>query len=88
MSEVDSRLCVNTVVKNMNGVSSSELQNEQRDRGTIPNLNNILFKNKVLFNSVYWNTRILLSTVTTRGRIYIFSQSMFEKNVFQNNVEK
>ena len=26
-----------------NGVSSSELQNEQRDRDTIPNLNNILF---------------------------------------------
>ena len=33
-----------------NGVSSSELQN---DRNTIPNLNNILLKNKMLFHSLY-----------------------------------
>ena len=60
-----------------NRVSSSDLQNEERDCDTISNLNNILFKNKILFNSLYWNTCILLSTV-----------AMFAKNANQNNVEK
>ena len=47
---------------------SQLLQNERRVHNTISNLNNILFKNKMLFNSLYWNTHILLSTVTTRGK--------------------
>ena len=51
------------------GVSSSELQNEQKDCDTIPNLNNILLENKMLFNSLYWNACILLAAVTTRERI-------------------
>ena len=51
-----------------NGASSSELQNEQRDRDTVPSLNSVLFKNKMLFKSLYWNTRILLSTATARER--------------------
>ena len=77
MSEVDSKDFVwSTVVKSMKW-SFSELQNEQKDQDTIPNLNNMLLKNKMLFNSLHWNTRILLSLVTTRGRIIIF-QSMFD----------
>ena len=72
-----------------NEVSSSELQNEQRDRDTIPNLKNILFKNKVLFNFLYWNTHIVLSIVTKRERINFFpNQCLTAKNVFRNNVEK
>ena len=51
------------------GVSSSELQNEQKDCDTIPNLNNILLENKMLFNSLYWNACILLAAVTTCERI-------------------
>ena len=72
MSEVDFKdfVCENSREKYEIGVSSSsELQSEQRDRDTIPNLKSILFKYKMLFNSFYWNTRTLLSTVTTRGRI-------------------
>ena len=48
MSEVDSNdfVCEYSREKHENGVSSSELENDQRDRGTIPNLNNILLKNK------------------------------------------
>ena len=78
MSEIDSKdLQWVQSWKIWNGVSSSELQNEQRDRDTIPNLN-ILFKNKVLFNFLYWNTHIVLSIATIRGKIIFFSQSMFD----------
>ena len=54
MSEVDSNdfLCDYSREKHETELLSSELQNEQRDHGTIPNLNNSLFKNKMLFNSL------------------------------------
>ena len=60
-----------------NGVSSSELQNKQRDRNTISNLSNILLKNKILCNCSYWNTLKFFS-----------NQCLTAKNVFQNNAEK
>ena len=53
MSEVDSKDFVwSTVMKSMKW-SFSELQNEQKDQDTIPNLNNMLLKNKMLFNSLH-----------------------------------
>ena len=60
-----------------NGVSSSELQNKQRDRNTISNLSNILLKIKILCNCSYWNTLK-----------FFFNQCLTAKNVFQNNAEK
>ena len=54
MSEVDSKDFVCDYSReNMIRSFSLELQNNQRHRDTIPNLNNILFKNKMLFNSFY-----------------------------------
>ena len=71
MSEVDSKdfVCEYNHEKYEMEFLLQSYKMRKRDRDTIPNLNNILFKNKMLFNSLYWNTRILLSSVTTGGRI-------------------
>ena len=70
MSEVNSKILWRYEKYEMEFILQS-YKNEQRDRDTIANLNNILFKNKMLLNSLYWNTFILLSTVTIRGGIYV-----------------
>ena len=70
MSEVNSKILWGYEKYEMEFILQS-YKNEQRDRDTIANLNNILFKNKMLLNSLYWNTFILLSTVTIRGGIYV-----------------
>ena len=70
MSEVNSKILCKYEKYEMEFTLQS-CKNEQRDRDTIANLNNILFKNKMLLNSLYWNTFILLSTVTIRGGIYV-----------------
>ena len=70
MSEVNSKILCKYEKYEMEFILQS-YKNEQRDRDTIANLNNILFKNKMLLNSLYWNTFILLSTVTIRGGIYV-----------------
>ena len=70
MSEVNSKILWRYEKYEMEFILQS-YKNEQRDRDTIANLNNMLFKNKMLLNSLYWNTFILLSTVTIRGGIYV-----------------
>ena len=80
MSEVDSKdfMCEYNREK-YETFSSSELQNKQKDLDTIPNSNNFFFFKNKIFSSLYWNTQILLSSVTTCGRIYVWLQKIFFK---------
>ena len=58
------------------GVSSSELQKEQRSEETILNLTSVSFKYKTLFKILYRNIRRLVLIVTRRGIRYIHFHSI------------